>query len=285
MLALCLALAAAPALAQDVYTIDLNSSKSSYNESHIKRLLTAALEASSDKYGPYELRTSQIRMERDRLYLEMRKGTLVNVSAQVTSPEWEQTLLPIRIPVDKGLAGYRISLIDGRRQQEFSAVRTLAELKRLPMGAGRQWSSTAAFVRDGFDVVQGNSSAGLHSMLAAGRFLHFPRSIDEAVFEQALYAPSFPQLAMERSFAIYLPLPRYFFVAAGQQRLASRLEYGLQLLMADGRFDQIFHEFYDGLIDKVGLRKRRVFKLDNPTLSPQTPLAVKAYWYDPFEHK
>ena len=271
--------------ALDVYTIDLNSSKSSYNDNHIRRLLTAALEASSARYGAYQLRTSPIRMERDRLMLEMLKGQLVNLSAQVTSMEWEQKLSVIRIPVDKGLSGYRVSLINGRRQAQFSAVQTLAQLKRMTMGAGRQWSSTAVFLRDGFEVVQGNSSAGLHSMLAADRFEHFPRAIDEAVFEQAEYAPVFPALSVESSFALYMPLPRYFFIGGAQKRLAQRLEYGMRQLIADGRFDQIFHEFYDGLIDKVGLRKRRIFKLDNPLLSPQTPLAVKGYWYDPLDHK
>ncbi len=187
------------AYALDVYTIDLNSSKSDYNENHIRHLLTAALEASRPKYGAYALRTSPIRMERDRLMLEMAKGQLVNLSAQVTSTTWEQQLIAIRIPVDKGLAGYRIALIDGRRQAQFSAVRTLAQLKRMAMGAGRQWSSTAVFQRDGFEVVQGNSSAGLHSMLAAGRFEYFPRGIDEAVFEQAEYAPAFPALSVEGS--------------------------------------------------------------------------------------
>lgn len=248
-------------------------------------MLRAALEASSAKYGAYELRTSPLGMERDRLLLEMRKGQLVNLSAQITSPEWERKLIPIRIPIDKGLSGYRISLIDGRRQAEFSAIGTLAQLKQLSLGAGRQWSSTAVFLRAGFDVAEGNSTAGLHSMLAAHRFQHFPRGIEEALFEQAAYAPAFPDLAVERSLAIYFPLPRYFFVTPDQQRLAQRLEHGLQALVANGRFDQIFHEFYDELIDKVGLRKRRLFKLDNPFLSPQTPLANKAYWYDPFEHK
>jgi hypothetical protein len=245
-------------------------------------LLAAALDASSAKYGPYDLRVAQLRMERDRLLLEMLKGGQVNLSAQVTSSEWERQLIPIRIPVDKGLSSYRISLIDGREQARFSAVHTLADLKKLSMGAGRQWSTTAIFEHAGFEVVQGNSSAGLHSMLAAHRFEHFPRAIDEAVFEQAAYAPAFPALSVERSFAVYAPSPRYFFIGGGQTRLAARLEYGLQMLIADGRFDQIFHEFYDGLIEKTGLRKRRIFKLDNPLLSPQTPLANKAYWYDPF---
>lgn len=270
----------ASALALDTYIIDLNSSKSEFHESHIRRLLTAALDASRARYGAYEVKVSTLRVQRDRLLVELVRGQAVNLSAQVTSPEWERKLIPVRIPVDKGLSGYRISLIDGRDQDEFSKVRTLAQLKVKSLGAGRQWSSTAVLAQAGFKVVGGPTTAGLHRMLAAHRFEYFPRAIDEALFEREEYAPAFPQLAVERSFAIYLPLPRYFFVG-GQPRLARRLEYGLQLLIADGRFDQIFHDFYDGLIDKAGLRKRRIFKLDNPLLSPQTPLANKDYWYDP----
>jgi hypothetical protein len=273
------------ALALDSYVIDHNFSRPDSRDHYTLQLLKAALEASSAVYGPYELRTSPLGMERDRLLLEMSKGKLVNLSAQITSPEWERKLIPIRIPIDKGLSGYRISLIDGRRQAQFSALSTLEQLKRLPLGAGRQWSSTAVFVGAGFDVVQGNSTAGLHGMLAVNRFQHFPRGIEEALFEQAAYAPTFPELALERSLVIYFPLPRYFFVTPGEQRLAQRLEQGLQLLIADGGFDRIFHDFYDDLIDKVGLRKRRLFKLDNPLLTPQTPLSNRAYWYDPFEHK
>ena len=285
-MALCLlALLAWPGLvlALDSYTIDHNFSRPDSRDRYTLLILKAVLEASSAKYGAYELRTSPLGMERDRLLLEMHKGELVNLSAQITSAEWERKLIPIRIPIDKGLSGYRISLINGGRQAQFSEIGTLAQLKQLTLGAGRQWSSTAVFEGAGFKVAQGNSTAGLHSMLAADRFQHFPRGIEEALFEQAAYAPAFPALAIERSLAIYFPLPRYFFVAPGHERLALRLDYGLHLLIADGRFDQIFHGFYDEMIDKVGLRKRRLFKLDNPLLSPETPLANKAYWYDPLD--
>jgi len=265
----------------DVYTIDLNSSKSAYSQHHIDTLLTAALDASVDKYGAYRLQTSPIRMERDRLLTEMRQGALVNLSAQVTSAEWERVLLPIRIPIDKGISGYRIALIDGRRQADFSALRTLGQWQAMPMGAGRQWSSTLVFQQAGFNVVPGNSTAGLHGMLAAGRFRYFPRSVDEAVFERHAFVAAFPALAIETGTAMYFPLPRYFFIAPGQPLLAQRLEYGLNRLIADGRFDQIFHRFYDGVIEQTGLRRRRVFSIANPTLSPATPLEHKSYWYKP----
>ncbi|HWW72514.1 MAG TPA: hypothetical protein VN089_21440 [Duganella sp.] len=269
----------------DSYTIDHNFSRPDYRDRYTLQVLRAALQASTAKYGPFELHTSPLGMERDRLMFEMIKGDLVNLSAQITSAEWERNLIPIRIPIDKGVSGYRISLIDGRRQAQFSALTGLAQLKALSLGAGRQWSSTAVFSSAGFDVVPGNSTAGLHSMLAASRFVHFPRGVEEAVFEQEAYVGAFPALAIESSLVIYMPLPRYFFVAPGHQRLARRLEYGLHLLIADGRFDQMFHQAYDGVIEKVALRKRRLFKLDNPFLSPQTPLAHKEYWYDPFPHK
>nr|WP_176645592.1 hypothetical protein [Duganella sp. SG902] len=273
------------ACAADVYIIDTNSSKSSYNDSHILHLVTAALDASSGKYGPYEFRVAPLRMERDRLLQEMLKGELVNLSGQVTSQEWEQKLIPIRIPIDKGISCYRIALIDGRQQDLFSAVRTLDQLRSLSLGAGRQWSLTATYKQAGFHVVEGANTAGLHSMLAAGRFQYFPRAIDEAIYEQAAYAPNFPTLSVERSFALYVPSPRYFFIGGGQRRLAQRLEYGLQQLLADGRFDHIFHEFYDGLIEQAGLRRRRIFRVENPALPSQTPLSNRGYWYDPREHR
>ncbi len=272
------------ALAHDVYTIDHNFSRPDSRDRYTMLILRAALDASSARYGSYDLHSSPLGMERDRLLLEMSKGERVNLSAQITSPEWEHKLLPIRIPIDKGLSGYRISLIDGTQQARFSDITTLEQLKRLSLGAGRQWSSTQVLLHAGFDVAQGNSTAGLHSMLAAHRFQHFPRGIEEALFEQPVYAAAFPALAIERSLALYFPLPRYFFVTPGQPRLAERLEYGLQRLLADGRFDRLFHEFYDELIEQIGLRKRRVFRLDNPLLSPLTPLNNRHYWYDPLAH-
>jgi hypothetical protein len=281
ILALALAALPASAVAADVYIIDMNSSKSHFNNSHVMRLLNAALEASSNRYGAYELKISPLHMERERLLQEMLKGGNVNLSGQVTSTEWENKLIPIRIPLDKGMSCYRISLIDGRKQNLFSAVRTLDDLKQYSVGAGRQWSSTSIYRHAGLPLVETNSTLGLHHMLAAGRFQYFPRAVDEAIYEQAAYVQEFPALTVERSFALYIPAPRYFFIGGQQQRLAQRLEYGLQRLIADGRYDQLFHQFYDGLIEQSGLRKRRIFRLTNPELSPLTPLANKAYWYVP----
>ncbi|SEN37459.1 hypothetical protein SAMN05428959_1011421 [Duganella sp. CF517] len=281
LLALGLCGCAPAARALDTYRGDFVFNNPDYRDRYALAVLKAALEASSEKYGPFELTVSPLIMERDRLMQEMGKGGMVNLTAQVTSVEWERKLIPIRIPVDKGFSGYRIFLIDGRRQARFSAVTSLPQLKELSMGAGRQWGSTPVLLQNGFKVVTGASVHNLQAMLAAERFLFFPRSVEEAVFEREAYAPGFPMLAIENELALYMPLARYFFVAPGEPRLAQRLEFGMRALSADGRLDRLFHQAYDGLIEQVGLRKRRIFRLENPLLPPKTPLANKAYWYDP----
>ena len=276
---------APPACAIDSYRGDFIFNNPDYRDRYALRVLKAALEASSDKYGPFELIISPLIMERDRLMQEMAKGDMVNLTAQVTTEEWERKLIPIRVPLDKGFSGYRVFLIDGRRQSRFSAVGGLPQLRELALGSGRQWSSTPVLLHNGFKVVTGVSVHNLQAMLAAERFMFFPRSVEEAVYERDAYAPAFPTLAIEDELALYMPSARYFFIAPGERRLAQRLEYGMLTLSADGRLDRLFHEAYDGLIEKVGLRKRRIFRLENPLLPPLTPLSNKAYWYDPMGAK
>ena len=116
------------------------------------------------------------------------------------------------------------------------------------MGSGRQWSSTPVLLQNGFKVVTGASVHNLQAMLAAERFLFFPRSVEEAVYEREAYAPAFPALAIEEELALYMPLARYFFVAPGERRLAERLDYGMRALSADGRLDRLFHQAYLSLI-------------------------------------
>ena len=278
--ALALLGAVLPARALDSYRADFVFNNPDFRDRYALGVLRAALDASTEKYGPFELTFSPLIMERDCPMQEMAKGGMVNLTAQVTSVEWERKLVPIRIPIDKGFSGYRIFLIDGRRQAQFSAVRGLPQLKELTVGAGRQWGSTPVLVHNGFKVVMGTSVLGMQAMLAAERFVFFPRSVEEAVYEREAYAPGLPTLAIEEQLALHMPLARYFFISPAQPRLAERLEYGMRSIAADGRLDRLFHQAYDGPIEKVGLRRRRIFKLENPFLPPKTPLSNKAYWYD-----
>ncbi len=165
-------------------------------------MLRAALEASKPMYGPYKISVAPV-MQRSRMLREMQEGKLVNVNVASTTREWEQTLIPIRIPVDKGLSSYRIALIDDRRQNEFCHITSLSQLRQLAVGVGAQWPTRALYEHAGLPVVPGTSQAGLYDMLMVRRFDYYPRTIDEAILGQAEQAPRYPHIAVEQSCMFY----------------------------------------------------------------------------------
>jgi hypothetical protein len=243
-------------------------------------MLQAALEATKSTYGPYKLSVAPV-MQRSRMLQEMQDGKLVNVNVASTTREWEQTLIPIRIPVDKGLSSYRIALIDNRRQDEFNRITSLPQLQQVAIGVGTQWPTRALYERAGLHVVPGTSQAGLYDMLMAGRFDYYPRTVDEAILGQAEQASHYPHIAIEKSLILYAPLPRYFFVSPKTPRLAERLRAGLEKLIESGEFDRLFNQYYGPMIAKTHFCTRTIIKVSNPDLSPETPLRRTKLWFDP----
>ena len=82
---------------------------------------------------------------------------------RVANREYEQIL----IPLDKGLIGYRVFLINKDRQPEFSAITTLEELKHLKVGQGLSWADVEVWRANGFDVIEGSNYNGLFHMVVA----------------------------------------------------------------------------------------------------------------------
>jgi hypothetical protein len=269
------------ACAEDAYIVSRPDSSADHRKDHSTALLRAALEASKSQYGPYSLTLTSKNMERKRTARELVSGELINVAALLSDADLERNLIPIRIPVDKGLAGFRVALIDGRRQSEFSRIDSLPQLRGLALGVGTQWITRAIYEQDGFKIVTGNDYAGLFGMLMAGRFDYFPRSIEEALLEQPEQIQQYPNIALEKSFALYTPLPRYFFVSPATPHLAERLRVGLEKLLVSGDFDRLFFDYYGPMITKSALCSRRIFRIDNPALTAETPLQKAALWFDP----
>ncbi|MEO8033787.1 MAG: hypothetical protein ABI837_05095, partial [Acidobacteriota bacterium] len=74
-------------------------------------ILRNALEKTEPKWGPYRMVPSELMSER-RQILELKNATgSLTVMYLSTTPELESALVPIRIPVDKNLAGYCVFLI------------------------------------------------------------------------------------------------------------------------------------------------------------------------------
>lgn len=197
----------------------------------------------------------------------------------MTSIEREQQSLPIRIPLDQGLLGWRVALIPGDRPELLAGVHSPQQLAQLLAGQVADWPDTAILRHAGLRVLTSQDYGNLFPMLQHHRFDYFPRSVIEVQREAAL--PEAKGLVIDRHLLIHYPTAMYFFVSPQQPQLAHALEKGLRMALRDGRFHQLFQRYNGQSIAALALSTRQQIQLDNPLLPPATPLRDAALWYRP----
>lgn len=229
---------------------------------------------------PLIIHRDQTKITQARISEEVKNNNL-DVMWVSTSAEKESQFLPVRIPLLKGLLGYRIMLIRAGDQPRFDTIRTLKDLQTLKLGQGRTWADTPILKANNIEVITANKSPNLFSMLDGGRFDAFPRGASEPFAEIQKYSEL--NLAIEKNLVLAYKMPFYIFVNKDNHRLARDIEKGLNLAIADGSFDDIFYRnptVIDAL-KKANLDKRRLIKLTNPTLPPNTPVYRDELWVSP----
>jgi len=242
-------------------------------------LLRLILEKTEAEDGPYRIEYVEETVQ--GRVIEMINTGDMSLIITMTSQEREDRLRPIRIPVFKGLYGYRALIINRADQARFEAIQSVEELKALWAGQGHDWPDLEILQANGFNVVGGSDYHALFDMLAKRRFDYFPRGLHEPWLEVAEHPDL--DLIVDRHLIIHYPAPGYIFVAKDNAALAERLERGFRAAIADGSFDAFFRTHPD-MTETLALGQldtRLIFEVPNPLLSPETPLDQPELWYRP----
>jgi hypothetical protein len=246
------------------------------------QLLDAALASNRDKYGDYSASAFSSPMTFQRSAAEVESGGgRVNIVSRATNLDLERRLRPIRIPLDKGLLGARMFLVMPKTEARLERVRTLDQLKQFSIGQSSSWTDVRILQAAGFKLILSDAYTPLFDMLGAGRFDLFSRGAIEIDAEWRANRENVPGLTIDRYFLLHYPLPRYFFVprTAEGERMAERIEDGLQRLRRSGEFERRYQAWKKLVLKDIHLGGRTVFRLPNPELSPEAPLSDK-YWWD-----
>lgn len=225
----------------------------------------------------YELVESQVPMVQGRVMRELAEGRGdPDLAWSMTSPEREDQLLPIRVPLDRGLIGCRIAFVRAADVQRWRGVRRLADLAHDVAGQGHDWPDTEILRANGLAVQTSSRYETLFDMLRLGRIDYFPRSVLEIDDEAG--TPLAGGLAIEPHLLLRYPAASYLFVRPNRPRLAADLERGLESALADGSLQRLFQRYYGGLIERHRLARRRTLQLRNPLLPAATPLQRAGLW-------
>jgi hypothetical protein len=224
----------------------------------------------------YRVDLAPVPMNQERQVLELEADRTIDVAPIPSSAEREERLLPIRIPIQKGILGWRLGLIRKGDQARFAGIDTLADLKRVRVAQGHEWPDTQILRANGIDVITAPRYDGLFRMLVSERFDYFPRSVNEIWDELEKHGET---LEVESHVALHYYYDAYFMVNKKNTRLAETLRQGLERAVADGSFDRLFDLHHGDRLRKAGLHKRTVIELKNPLLTPGTPSHRPELWY------
>jgi hypothetical protein len=225
----------------------------------------------------YRVEYSSTKMNQEREVIELENGTNIDVSSIPSSAEREARLLPIRIPVNKGLLGWRIGLVRRGQQSLLAHVKTIQDLNRVRIAQGFEWPDTRILRENGINVIAGATYDGLFKMLIAERFDYFPRSVMEIWSE---LGANRGVLDVEPRIALHYFYDAYFFVNKKNTKLAEDIRVGLEAAIADGSFNKLFHAHWGERVRKARLGERTVIELRNPLLTPETPRDRPELWFD-----
>ncbi|WP_084186856.1 substrate-binding periplasmic protein [Andreprevotia chitinilytica] len=227
----------------------------------------------------YELKPCKLLMQQQRALTQLAHGMDVDVFWSMTSKQREADLMPIRIPIDKGLLGWRLFLIRKGSQEKFDRVTDPNQLKAMVAAQGHDWPDMKILQGNGFTVQGVSSYESLFKMLQSGRIDYIPRSVGEIWGEADKYATD--DLVVENNWVIQYPTAEYFFVNKENTVLASALERGLKIAIRDGSFEKIFLQYYGALLNRANLKARHLLKLANPLLEIPISLDNTDYWFKP----
>jgi len=232
--------------------------------------------------GRYRLQATARPMTQSRALHALQHDTgAIQVMWTMTTQDREDALRAIRIPIDKGLIGWRIALLRSGQEQLLAQVHSLEQLHGLRFGQRHDWPDTEILRSNGLTVVTSPNYDGLFEMLAARRFELFPRELVVAWDELQRAQDRGLALSIDPHLVIHYPTAFYFFTSRQREDLARDIEAGLEAMLADGRFEQLFQANHGPSLRRADLPSRQLIRLHNPQLPAGTPLERQELWFNP----
>ena len=239
------------------------------------------LELALDRAGqPYKLERVDLNLNQFTLQQELRKGKTINVFWMGTSSALESALIPVPIPLFRGLEGLRLSFIHSDAQEKFNQVNTLADLKQLKAAQGVGWADNKILEQAGIATYAGRYSNLFRLINDGDKLDFFPRGLVEIFAERRELAAQYPNLAIEQHLLIRYPFAEFFFVSPESPKLAKAIQTGLERAYADGSFMTFFHENprIREALASANLELRVTISLPNPDMTPLLRSIPAQYW-------
>jgi len=229
----------------------------------------------------YTVREVEIVMERTRALAELASGTTINLHWTSMEARAERGLNVVRIPIHRGLIGYRVFLIRRDRQPDFDRIDTLEDLRSMTGVQGLGWIDTDIMRNAGLPVQTTSTYETIFRMVDVGRVDYFPRGVIEAYPDLDSRLSTDPGLAVENRLLLAYRSDFLFYVSPDHELLAATIARGFAAAWRDGSYLKLFnsHPYIQNALKRSNLSGRKLIWIDNPFLSEEDRAIPEMYWF------
>ena len=228
-------------------------------------------------YGDYEVRSLNEEAVNEARGERLIIDGLLDLQFMSTTAYREANMIPIKIPIYRGMLGLRLLLVKPEINHKIKEVQQLEDLREYVGGHGALWGDLPVYPANNLPVIPVNQYNSIFSMLKEGRFDYFHRGVQEIWGELERYKQD---LVVADNLILYYPLPVYFFIGKHRPELADALKQGLTLALNDGSYQELFDAHFSEMLDKAQVKQRRLIELSNPELPKDTPWIDRSWWMD-----
>ena len=223
------------------------------------------------------------KMEQGRALLQLKNNDNIDIYWAGSSINREKELRAIKIPLLKGLLGYRVFIIKKKDRYLFDKITNIEELKKLTACQGTHWPDTKILENSNFNLIKNTNYESMFLQVNSNRCSYFPRGIHEAYSEIDARKTSYSELILYDKLILYYPFPMYFFVSKENEKLALKIETRLLEMIENGNFNKHLKEstITKHLFPMKNWNNKKIFKISNPLLSTSTNINDEKFWILP----
>lgn len=258
--------------------------QSAYDSSHsyFSNLLTLML---NDETTNTKIAYSY-QMEQGRAFAQLKQNKDIDVYWAGTSLQREKEFNAIKIPLLKGLLGYRVLVINKKNKKLFENIKNIDDLKKLKACQGRHWPDTEILENSDFKVIKNSNYESMFLQVLKGRCDYFPRGIHEGYSELESRKDKYEELMIFDKIIIYYPFPMYFFVSKENVQLAQKIEDGLLRIIENKSFENYIqtNTITKHLFPLSKWNTKTIYEINNHLLSLDTDFHNQKFWIIPHKN-
>lgn len=221
-----------------------------------------------------------LEMEQGRAVRELAVHRSIDLMWMGTDADKERQLRAVRIPLERGLMGYRKFTIHRDLAPTLDKVQLLKPLQKLVSCQGLDWPDNRVLKHAGFTLMTSPVYENLFKQTNAKRCDLFPRGLHEGEAELKERQQLYPALLRYQDIMLRYPFGIYFFTNQDNETLALWLQDGLEQMTKSGELLRYMqqHPLTAHVFPLSKHRSSRWFELTNPDL-PASQVTDRRYWF------